>query len=149
MELTRSSLLKAALKSRWPQFILFALMLTGFLLAILSGFIGTPVGSRNFGIVFTWIAWWAALILVAVPFLGRGWCTVCPIPLPGEWLQRGKLLAPGEAGSGSGMNRRWPNKFRNIWLQNVTFTLVALFSSVILTTPVVSSIVLAARKSVV
>jgi len=144
MELTRSPLLKAALKFRWPQFILFALMLTGFLLAILSGFIGTPVGSRNFGIVFTWIAWWAVLILVAVPFLGRGWCAVCPIPLPGEWLQRGKLLGPGETGSGSGMNRRWPNKLRNIWLQNVTFTLAALFSSVILTTPVVSSVVLAA-----
>ena len=144
MELTRSPLLKSTLKTRWPQFILFALMLTGFLLSILSGFIGTPVGSRNFGIVFTWIAWWAVLILVAVPFLGRGWCAVCPIPLPGEWLQRGQLLGPRETGSGSGMNRRWPNKLRNIWLQNVTFTLVALFSSVILTTPVVSSIVLAA-----
>jgi len=28
------------------------------------------------------------------PFFGRGWCAVCPIPLPGEWLQRGAVLAP-------------------------------------------------------
>jgi polyferredoxin len=41
-------------------------------------------------------------------------------------------------------NLRWPNKLRNIWLQNLTFTLVALFSTVILTTPKVTAVVLAA-----
>ncbi len=140
-ELTSLPVIKALLKSRWPQFIVFALMLAGFIFAILAGLIGTPVGSHNFGIVFTWIAWWAILILVAVPFFGRGWCAVCPIPLPGEWMQRGSLLAP----TGKKLPwklLRWPNKLRNIWLQNASFTLVALFSSVILTTPQVSSVVL-------
>ena len=149
MELTRSPLLKSALKSRWPQFILVALMLTGFLLAILSGFIGTPVGSRNFGIVFTWIAWWAILILIAVPFFGRGWCAVCPIPVVGDWLQRGGVLAPSPERSmaqskGKWLNLRVPARFRNMWTQNISFTLVALFSSVILTTPSVTAVVLAA-----
>jgi len=149
MELTRSPLLKSALKSRWPQFILVALMLTGFLLALLSGFIGTPVGSRNFGIVFTWIAWWAILILIAVPFFGRGWCAVCPIPVVGDWLQRGGVLAPSPERSmaqskGKWLNLRVPARFRNMWTQNISFTLVALFSSVILTTPSVTAVVLAA-----
>src|SRR5512146_3330643 len=97
MELTRIPLLKNLLKNRWPQLVLFVLMLAGFIFAILAGLIGTPVGSHNFSIIFVWIAWWAILILVAVPFFGRGWCAVCPIPLPGEWLQRGRVLAPADA----------------------------------------------------
>jgi polyferredoxin len=150
-ELTGLPLVKALLKNRWPQFMVFAAMLAGFLFAILAGLIGTPVGSHNFGIVFTWIAWWAILILVAVPFFGRGWCAVCPIPLPGEWIQRGGLLAP--TGNIVPMPLReklpwlllrWPKKLRNIWLQNASFTLVALFSSVILTTPQVTAVVLGA-----
>ncbi len=141
-ELTRFPLVKALLKNRWPQLLVFIVMLAGFLFAILSGFIGTPVGSSNFGIVFVWIAWWAILILVAVPFFGRGWCAVCPIPLPGEWIQRGAILEPPSR-KPRWLNLRWPNKLRNIWLQNLTFTLVALFSSVILTTPTVTAIVLA------
>jgi hypothetical protein len=139
-DLTRVPLLKKLLISRWPQFLVVSVALTGFILAIAAGFWGTPVGSRNFGIIFVWIAWWALLMLVAVPLLGRGWCSVCPIPAPGEWLQRGALLAPN--GSGLGMGRRWPNRMRNIWLQNGAFTLVALFSTVILTQPHVTAIVL-------
>lgn len=143
MELTRYPFVKSALRSRWPQFIAYITMLTGFLLAIIAGIVGTPVGSRNFGIVFTWIAWWALLILVVVPLFGRGWCSVCPIPLAGEWLQRGQVLAPQGKDRGFTLNRRWPKRLRNIWLQNLSFVLVALFSSLILTTPLASAVVLA------
>lgn len=142
MNILRYPLVKSLLKNRWPQFIIMAIALAGFLLAILTGLFGTPVGSRNFGIVFVWIAWWAILMLVAVPFHGRGWCSICPIPVPGEWLQRGAMLGP--RGQAKGLERRWPNRFRNIWLQNGTFLLVALFSTVILTQPKVTAIVLAA-----
>jgi len=157
MNILRYSLIKTLLKNRWPQFTIMLIALAGFLLAILSGLFGTPVGSRNFGIVFVWIAWWAILMLVAVPFLGRGWCSICPIPAPGEWLQRGKLLGPETESDDSRrrrslessdsrfpLNRRWPNRFRNIWLQNGSFLLVALFSTVILTQPRVTAIVLTA-----
>ncbi len=143
MELTRSPRVKALLKSRYPQLVLFVLMLAGFVFAILAGFIGTPVGSHNFSIVFVWIAWWAILILVAVPFFGRGWCAVCPIPVAGDWLQRGAVLNPAPK-TPKWLGLRVPAKFRNMWMQNISFTLVALFSSVILTTPVVTSVVLAA-----
>ncbi len=142
-ELTGIPIIKSLLRNRWPQLVIFVMMLAGFIFAILAGFIGTPVGSHNFSIVFTWIAWWAILILVAVPFFGRGWCAVCPIPLPGEWIQRGSILEP----TGRKLPwplLRWPNKLRNIWMQNASFTLVALFSSVILTMPQVTAVVLAA-----
>ncbi|MBI2758900.1 MAG: 4Fe-4S binding protein [Chloroflexi bacterium] len=167
MELTRLPFLKPALKSRYPQLAVFIVMLAGYIFAILAGFIGTPVGSRNFSIVFVWIAWWAILILVAVPFFGRGWCAVCPIPLPGEWLQRGAVLGPEETRWSSRrrgldtqqtlldqrrrietkpkwLNLRWPKFLRNIWLQNISFLLLALFSSVLLTTPNITAIILAA-----
>jgi len=143
IELTRNPFIKNALKSRYPQLAFFVVMLAGYIFAILAGLIGTPVGSHNFSIVFVWIAWWAILILVAVPFFGRGWCAVCPIPLPGEWLQRGAILAPPDK-KPKWLNLRVPKIFRNIWLQNISFLLLALFSSVLLTTPNITGIVLAA-----
>ncbi|HEX5943840.1 MAG TPA: 4Fe-4S binding protein [Anaerolineales bacterium] len=143
IELTRNPFIKTALKSRYPQLAVFIVMLVGYIFAILAGLVGTPVGSHNFSIVFVWIAWWAILILVAVPFFGRGWCAVCPIPLPGEWLQRGAVLAPPDK-KPRWLNRRWPRALRNIWLQNISFLLLALFSSVLLTTPNITGIVLAA-----
>ena len=142
-ELTRVPALKSALKSRYPQLGVMVVMLAAYLFAILAGFIGTPVGSHNFSIVFVWIAWWALLILVAVPFLGRGWCAVCPIPLPGEWIQRGAVLDP-PGSRPRGLNLRWPKALRNIWLQNASFLLLALFSSILLTTPTITAIVLSA-----
>jgi len=143
IELTRNRFLKSILVNRYPQLAVFIVMLMGYIFAILAGLIGTPVGSHNFSIVFVWIAWWAILILVAVPFFGRGWCAVCPIPLPGEWLQRGAALAPSDK-KPKWLNLRVPKMFRNMWLQNLSFLLLALFSSVLLTTPNITGIVLAA-----
>ena len=142
IELTRNRFLKNALINRYPQLAVFTIMLVGYVFAILAGLIGTQVGSHNFSIVFVWIAWWAMLILVAVPFFGRGWCAICPIPLPGEWLQRGAVLAPPDK-KPKWLNLRVPKMFRNIWLQNISFLLLALFSSVLLTTPNITGIVLA------
>ncbi len=142
MDITRNPLVMAILRNRWPQLLVTLVALGGFVVAIVSGVFGTPVGSRNFSIIFVWIAWWAILILVAVPFFGRGWCSICPIPVPGEWLQRGAILKPG--GKGIGLGLRWPNRLRNIWLQNAGFLLIALFSITVLTQPLISAVVLAA-----
>lgn len=136
--------MRRLLISRWPQFVARALALAGILLAIAAGLAGTPVGNRNFAIVFVWIAWWALLILVAVPLAGRAWCSICPILLAGEWLQQGALLAPSEKTRGRGLGRRWPKRFNNIWLQNGGFALLALFSAVVLTNALVTALVLAA-----
>lgn len=132
---------KKTAASRWPQLILRAAALGGFIIAIQAGILGTPVGNRNFAIVAVWIAWWAILMLLIVPFLGRGWCAICPIPMPGEWLQNGALLGPGK-GSKEKKLRRFPKSIRNIWMQNAAFTLLALFSAVILTRPSVTAWVL-------
>jgi polyferredoxin len=137
-ELTRSPWLTALLKSRLFQPALMLLTLFFFVVAILAGFFGTPAGSHNFGIIFVWIVWWALLIIVMVPFFGRMWCTICPIPGPGEWLQRRGIVrrTPGRLLS---LRRRWPRRLRNIWLQNFGFLAVAVFSTIILTRPGVTA----------
>ena len=141
IELTRSRRLKAVLKWRALQPMLMLLLLAFFVVAILAGFLGTPAGSHNFGVIFVWIVWWAMLIIVMVPFFGRLWCAICPIPAPGEWLQRRGIVrrVPGRLRS---LGWRWPRRLRNIWLQNFGFLGVALFSTIILTRPSVTAWVL-------
>jgi 4Fe-4S binding protein len=139
--LAKYPILKPMLKSRAFQPVLQWITLAGFVLAILTGWIGTPAGNRNFGIVFVWIVWWAALMLVLVPLFGRAWCAACPIPAPGEWLQRRGIISriPERLRT---LRYRWPRWLKNIWLQNAGFVLMALFSAIILTRPNVTAWVL-------
>jgi polyferredoxin len=131
------------LRSRWPQWLITTAFLAAFLYAIASGFFGTNVGSRSFAITIVWIAWWGLLIIFLVPFGGRLWCSVCPIPAAGDWLQRGGVLSSdGRVHRGAG--KRWPRRFRSLWLQNSAFLILALFSVVILTQPRVSAALLLA-----
>jgi hypothetical protein len=142
IDLTASQVLRQVLISRWPQWILTVLALAGFLYAILAGLFGTPVGNRNLAITMVWIAWWALLILILVPVGGRAWCSVCPIPAVGAWFQRGGLMT-SDGRSPRGLGRRWPRRLRNLWLQNAGFLLLGFTSTVILTTPLVSALVMA------
>lgn len=141
LELTRLGWLQALLRSRAFQPGLMLLTLFFFVVAILSGFFGTPAGSHNFSIIFVWIVWWALLIMILIPFFGRLWCTVCPIPAPGEWLQRRAIIRrqPGRLRT---LRRRWPRKLRNIWPQNFGFLAMAIFNTIILTRPGVTAWVL-------
>jgi len=139
-ELTQIPWLKRLLVSRWPLFLARAVTLAGFVLTIVAGLIGSPVGSHNFAIVFVWIAWWTFLKLIALPFGGRAWCSICPIPMMGEWIQQGALVEPG--GKGLGLGRQWPKRLRNVWLPTLGFGVIGLFSAVTLTQPRVTGWVL-------
>ncbi len=140
-------LLKRMVKARSFQFWMVLPNLLLFYLFILAGLFGTPIGSHNIIIVFVWILWWFVLITVMVPFAGRVWCTMCPLPFFGDWLQRRALVQvrPGNtAGLRNklfGLNRRWPRKLSNIWLQNFGFLFLAIFSALLVTRPIVSVVV--------
>ncbi len=142
IELSANPFLRRLLISRWPQWILTVLALAGFLYAILAGLFGTPVGNRNLAITAVWIAWWAVLLLILVPLGGRAWCSICPIPAAGDWLQRGGLMN-SDGRQPRGLGRRWPRRLRNLWMQNAGFLLLGITSTVILTTPLVSALMLA------
>lgn len=119
------------LQSRWLQFLIRSLTLAGLVFTIFAGLFGSRVGSHNFAIIFIWIAWWTALKLAFIPLGGRAWCSVCPIPLPGEWLQQGGVLE--KSWRRFGLNLRWPKKLKGSWLQSGGFLVVSLFSAVTLT----------------
>ena len=83
--------LKRVVKAPSFQFNLALPMLGVFWLIILTGLFGTKVAGRNAGPMIIWVLWLSALIILLVPIGGRIWCTVCPLPLLGEWLQRLRL----------------------------------------------------------
>lgn len=148
--------IKHLLRGRWFQWALTVLTLAVFVVVILTGLFGTPAGNHNFGIIYVWLVWWAFLKLVLVPFLGRFWCSICPIPAPGDWLQRRSMITPRPGGklytlatrvfrkAGRPGARPWPKFLRNIWAQNLGFLAVALFSALILTSPLVTALTLLA-----
>jgi len=140
IDLTRFTTVQRLLHSRWPQFLLRAITLAGFIFTIFAGLMGSVVGSHNFAIIFVWIAWWSALKLFFIPFGGRSWCSICPIPMPGEWIQNGGIFQPG--GKGFGLNKRWPKKLRGNWLQAFGFLLIGLFGAVTLTSARLTAIIL-------
>ena len=132
LNLYRIPWLRPLLENRWPQLLVRALALAGFIFAIAAGLFGSLVGSHNFAIIFVWIAWWSAFKLVFIPLGGRSWCSICPIPLPGDWLQQGGILTKGR---GLGLNLRWPKQLKGSWLQSGAFLLIGLFSALTLTDP--------------
>jgi NAD-dependent dihydropyrimidine dehydrogenase PreA subunit len=142
INLYRIPWIRAVLESRWPQFMLRALTLMGFVFTITTALLGPRVGSHNFAIIMVWIAWWTTLKLGFIPLGGRSWCSICPIPLPGDWLKQGGILEKG--GRGFGINLRWPKSLRGSWLQSGGFLLIGMFSAITLTDPHVTGWVLLA-----
>jgi polyferredoxin/heme/copper-type cytochrome/quinol oxidase subunit 2 len=119
-----------------PGFVLFYLF-------ILSALQGSPVGNRNIAIIFVWILWWFVLKAIIVPLGGRIWCMVCPLPAPAEWLSRKALTAvkyierpfKGLHHRFIGLQKDWPKRMRNIWLQNILFLALISFGIILITRP--------------
>jgi NAD-dependent dihydropyrimidine dehydrogenase PreA subunit len=140
VNLYRIPWVRLLLENRWPQFIARTLTLLGFIFTIFTALTGTRVGSHNFAIIIVWIAWWTLLKLVFIPLGGRSWCSLCPLALPGDWLQQGGILSPGKRKYG--LNLRWPKSLRGSWIQSSGFMLIGIFSAVTLTDPRVTGWIL-------
>ncbi len=132
-ELTRLPGIRAMLKSRWVTFLPTSVNLFLFLVILMAGVVGTPVGNANIAIVFIWIFWWSALMLLLVPFGSRIWCGVCPLPAMGEWLQRSAFVRL--AARARGLGWKWPKPVRNMWVVNGVFLGLAMFSGILTTRP--------------
>ncbi|MFQ6113972.1 MAG: 4Fe-4S binding protein, partial [bacterium] len=142
-ELTKFKPIRVQFKSRWCPlvFILFNLFI--FTIILLAGFVGGfSAGNYNFGVMIVWILWWVLLMTIFVPVIGRFWCMVCPFPLIGDWLQRGKLLSVGRQKSW-GLNKKWPKKFRNLWSLTILFFVATFFSGFFTVRPFATFVLLA------
>lgn len=130
-------------RQRWYPNAIIAINFAVFMLVIAAGFFGTTVGNANISIVLVWIIWWSVLIMILVPMMGRFWCTICPIPMLGEWFQRGQPISksPGKSKL-KGLNKRWPKKLSNMWPATLGFLAVAIFSGLLTTIPLATAIML-------
>ncbi len=117
----------------FPNFVVFIILLV-------AAFYGPPVGNQNIAVLVVWIIWWAALMLVLTPIGGRSWCMICPMPAIGEWLQRKTFTRVSK--KPFGLNKRWPRKLDNIWLQNFSFLIISTFIGVLTTRPWATGIML-------
>lgn len=136
--------LRKLLLKRWLQPVIMIFMFIMFIIIIFAGIFGTQVGNANFAIIFVWIVWFVALIVLLIPLGGRAWCMICPLPAPGEWIDHRSFITKGRERDRSIAVKGWPKSFKNIWLQNISFLGVGLFSGIIMTRPLVTSIVLSA-----
>jgi hypothetical protein len=124
--------LKRTVKAPSFQFNAALPMLGVFWFVILAGLLGTKVSGRNAGPMIVWVLWLSSLILVLVPVGGRIWCTVCPLPLMGEWLQRSWL-------SRNPARLVWPRWLSNAWPRVIFFLLLGTFSTTLVAVPPATS----------
>ncbi len=127
LELTKYRPVRELFKSRWFPTGLILVNLVIFVVILVSALIGgLSPGNLNFGVMITWVLWWVLLMTIFVPIAGRFWCMMCPFPLIGDWIQRGKLIGVGRQKSW-GLNKKWPKKFRNLWPLTLVFFVTTLF----------------------
>jgi len=123
------------LKWRPLQFWCTLPFLAGLVLVIMAGLLGTKVGGRNIAIMITWIGCMSLLTVVLVPLGGRIWCMICPLPVLGEYLQRGATTQVRVTGTAPlrnrffGLGRHWPKALRSRWLQLFCFMGLGTFSA--------------------
>ncbi len=131
----RFNMLDWLLKWRPLQFTVTLPLLAGLMVVILAGFFGTKVGGRNLAVMLTWIVWISMLALFLVPLGGRIWCMICPLPVLGEYLQRGATteVRAGKRGRFGnrfiGFLRKWPRALRGPWVRIFFFLVLGACSA--------------------
>ena len=137
-------ILKKLLVSRWPQFILTLIALTLIYIVIMTSIFGTKMSGRNLGVLLMWAVWLFLIIGVMTPIAGRIWCTICPLPMFGDLIQRGSFFNPrkgrtkGYNNKFFGLSLRWPRRLSNNWLRLVVFLILATFSTTMVASPRIS-----------
>jgi polyferredoxin len=137
--------LKRILKAPTFQFNIALPMLGVFWFVILAGLFGTKVSGRNAGPMIIWVLWLSSLIILMVPIGGRIWCTACPLPLLGEWMQRRRLARNPAELEGKMVRRifgiplRWPSWLSNPWPRVLFFLLLGTFSTTLVAVPAATS----------
>lgn len=110
--------LRALVKRRGFQFVLQLPIVLLFGVVLIAGFFGNPAPERNIAPILTWTVWWAWLV-IAILFVGKLWCTVCPWMAIADWI--GKRSLWRRVRDDLRLNLRWPRRLRNIWIATAMF----------------------------
>jgi len=143
-------ILKKLLVSRWPQFILTLIALTLIYIVIMTSLFGTKMSGRNLGVLLMWAVWLFLIIAIMTPFAGRIWCTICPLPMFGDLIQRGSFFNPrkgqtkGYNNKFFGFSLKWPQRLSNNWLRLIVFLILATFSTTMVASPRISGLAILA-----
>jgi len=144
--LKNAPLLRKIISSRWPQTILVILSMMMIYVVLLTTLFGTKVSGRNLGVLLMWAIWLFLLVAFLTPFWGRIWCTICPLPFFGDWLQRKSFFTPQKGKTKeynnwySGLFLKWPARLKNDWLKLVVFLILTTFSTTLVANPMASAI---------
>jgi len=131
--------LKKAAKAPSFPLVLILPMLAAFWFIVLAGLFGTKVAGRNAAPMLIWVVWLSALIVVLVPIGGRIWCTVCPLPVIGEWWQRARIARNRATVRLFGRPLVWPSWLSNAWPRVLLFLLLGTFSTNLVILPPATS----------
>jgi polyferredoxin len=140
----KSKALRKLIVSRWPQVILVMLTMVMVYVVILTTFFGTKMSGRNLGVLLMWAIWLFLLIAILTPFLGRIWCTVCPLPFFGDLIQRKSVFEPVEGTKAEYRNRysglflKWPKWLQNDWPKLIVLLSLTTFSTTLVALPIVT-----------
>lgn len=122
-----SRILKGLVRWRGLQFAVTTPVLAAFLVVILAGLLGTKVGGRNLAVMATWVVWMFVMAVILMPISSRLWCLICPLPVLGEYLQRGSTIVARPTADSPVGNRflgfgwRWPRWLHGAWLRQLAF----------------------------
>lgn len=143
--LKREGITKKLLTSRWLQIIFTIAAMILIYIVILTSLLGTRMSGRNLGVLMMWAVWLFLLVAILTPFLGRIWCTICPLPFFGDLIQRRSFFNPS-VGKTNGYNNhfhgfflKWPARLQNNWIKLIIFLLLATFSTTMVANPRVSA----------
>ncbi len=140
--LLEQKVVQTLVHSRFAQLILLLLTSLGYSLAIFTGLFGSPVGSANFSTIWVWLVWWGVFVILFLPFFGRLWCAVCPIPVAGEYIQRRSFFG-GSFGQRIKLSPKFfPSQFQGMWISNSLFFLFAVFAGKLTTDPRLTALTL-------
>jgi hypothetical protein len=142
--LRNSPLAGKLLTSRWPQLILMIIAMFLFYVVILASLFGTKMSGRNLGVLLMWGIWLFFLVALVTPLLGRTWCTICPLPLFGDLIQRGSAINPHPGSRGvyrnkfTGLFLKWPARLQNGWSKLIVLMILTTFSTTLVANPKVT-----------
>ena len=139
-------MISSALRSHWPQIIMILIGFVMIYIVIMTSVFGTKVSGRNLGVLLMWAVWLFVLVAILTPIAGRAWCTICPLPFLGDWIQRRSFFSPEKGPTKGYFNKfhglflKWPEWLNNSWLRLIIFMILSTFSTALVTVPRYSGI---------
>ena len=142
--LKKYDLLRKLVISRWPQTILVIVAMVIMYVVVLTSIFGTKMSGRNLGVLLMWAIWLFLLVALMTPFMGRIWCTICPLPFFGDLIQRKSGLTSIDGIKGeyrnkySGLFLKWPVWLQNGWTKLILLLTLTTFSNTLVAIPKVT-----------